>query len=375
MSPGGGRPFAAARSGHPVSAHAAGEVVGAVIEALGTHPDLAVLLVSAGHAGALEDIGAAVRTLLQPSVLLGAASEAVVGPDGDPPVGPGMALWCGLVGPVVPLLLGPGHPRPAGPAFAPAAAILLGDATSPAPSAWGPLPGGAAGAAPVVVGGATTRAGLLVQDRLVSGAAVGALIGPATRPLVVSSEGGRDFGGPLEVTRAEGTMLYELDGRPALERLMELIADRLPAADVGLVNAGLRVALLGTGSGGAGAGAGLVVRGADRSNGALALLGEVPDGTHVRFQVRDPRTASEAWHDALGAADPATAAALLVRGTGRSRHWFAEGGVPADGDALVGVLPGTALAGCATSSQLGPAPPGGRPPAERATAMLFAAPG
>ncbi len=47
-------PFAAALSEHPVRGDAGGEVVGAVLEALGLEPDLVVLFVSAGHTGAIS---------------------------------------------------------------------------------------------------------------------------------------------------------------------------------------------------------------------------------------------------------------------------------------------------------------------------------
>ncbi len=370
--------FASAVSAHPVTAHAVGEVVGEVLERLGTHPDLAVVFVTGGHAGALEDVGRAVRAVLSPSVLLGAASGSVIGPRGDVGSGPAIVLWCALVGPVVPLLLdGRSTPRP--PPFATTACILLGDPTSPAPVSWPQalLRPGQGWTVPVI-GGTVTRVGLLVQERVVAGAAVGALIGPSVRARLVTSDGGRPFGEALMVTRSERNIVYELDGRPALERLMDMVTDRLPASDVHLVNEGLRLAPLAD-AGPPPAGRdraeapllpSLVVRGADRSNGAIALDGTVTPDTLVKFEVRDPRAASESFERALSADHPeAAAGALLFRSELRDPGWF--DGLPADATTAAGIFPTAALAGCATSVQVGPELPGDRSPTDRASLITF----
>ena len=49
-------PFASAQSEHPIAALATGEVVGAVLEAIGERPDLVFISVTRPHAGALDDI-------------------------------------------------------------------------------------------------------------------------------------------------------------------------------------------------------------------------------------------------------------------------------------------------------------------------------
>ena len=48
-----GPTFAAALSEHPLATQAVGEVVGQVLESLGTPPDVAMLFVTGPHAGAL----------------------------------------------------------------------------------------------------------------------------------------------------------------------------------------------------------------------------------------------------------------------------------------------------------------------------------
>src|SRR5690242_13151031 len=85
--------YAAALSEHPVAAHAVGEVTGQILERLGEQPDLAVLFVTAPHVGALEDIAAAVRSVLRPTVLLGATGEMVLGGGHEVEEQPALSLW------------------------------------------------------------------------------------------------------------------------------------------------------------------------------------------------------------------------------------------------------------------------------------------
>ncbi|HEX9530245.1 MAG TPA: FIST N-terminal domain-containing protein, partial [Acidimicrobiales bacterium] len=97
--------FGSALSQHPVTAHAVGEVAGQVLEATGPGPDLAVLFVTSGHAGALEDAAAAVTSVLAPAALIGCAAVSVVGTGQEVEEQAGVSLWAGAVGPVAPLEL------------------------------------------------------------------------------------------------------------------------------------------------------------------------------------------------------------------------------------------------------------------------------
>ncbi len=72
-------PFASALSEHPVATEATGEVAGAVLEALGERPDLAVVVATRPHAGALEDIGRTVSSVLHPLAVLGGVAESAIG--------------------------------------------------------------------------------------------------------------------------------------------------------------------------------------------------------------------------------------------------------------------------------------------------------
>jgi small ligand-binding sensory domain FIST len=281
-------PFAAAVSVHPVTAHAAGEVIGRVVEEVGTHPDLVVLLVSPGHAGALEDVARTITTLLAPTVLIGATAPAVIGDGADGDGGPGLALWAGLTGPVrawsepVPDARAP---------FAPSGFLVL---ASP----------GSVGAANLVgrleerrgtlpVAGAISGAGpLVLGDRILAAGTVGAVLGPGVRFEAVVARGWRPVGPLLTVTDADTHrgLLRQLDGVPALDRLRRLTRDEVPAAELPLMRRHLAVGPAGSGDDEAPGPAAEVVwevRGADRSNGAIATDGAMPPGTRIHFWVRD----------------------------------------------------------------------------------------
>jgi small ligand-binding sensory domain FIST len=343
-------PFAAAVSVHPVTAHATGEVIGRVVEEVGTHPDLVVLLATPGHAGALEDVARTVRTLLAPSVLLGATVSAVVGDGADHEGGPGLALWAGLTGPVRAWQGGPLLPTPAAP-FAPSGLLVLG---TPDPAGGPDLVGmleDSRHGLPVI--GATTAAGpVLVGDRILAAGRVGALLGPGVRFEPVVARGWRPVGPPLTVTEADAHrgLLRRLDGVPALDRLRRMTSDEVPAGELALMQRQLAVGPEPEGD--RADGTPVVeevweVRGADRSNGAIAIAGPVMAGTTIHFWVRD---------------DPAPhlRRALLGREADSALAFVAEphrrGYGPGDHDAEVVAdqLGITAVTGMVGPAQIGP---------------------
>src|SRR5690606_1693254 len=107
--------------------------------------------------------------------------------------------------------------------------------------------------------------------------------------------GCRPIGEPMIVTEADRTMLVELAGRPALDRIEELAAAAGPderAQLAGGLHIGVAVdehkATFGRGD--------FLIRnlvGVDRAARALAVADEVPVGTTVQFQVRDAESADE----------------------------------------------------------------------------------
>ena len=101
---------AAALSEHPLASHAVGEVAGQLLESVGRDTDLALLFVTAAHAGALEDAAGAVREVLRPRVLLGCTAESVVGGAREVEARPAVSLWAGDVRAGAPFVLTTGDP-------------------------------------------------------------------------------------------------------------------------------------------------------------------------------------------------------------------------------------------------------------------------
>lgn len=360
--------FASALSRHPVPGQALGEAVGSVLEQIGERPDLVVVTVTRPHAGALEDIVAAVDALLHPLGLVGCAAESIVGRGSEVEELPAISLWAGRVGPLVPLELTATRTTdddwrfdglPAALGFAPSALIVLADPfTFPmgefAEHLTATRPG-----LPVVGGyasGASWPGGtrLALGDRVLSSGAVAVMLGPATEVVPVVSQGCRPFGRLLTVTGVERNLVREIAGRPALDCMVDEIAQHLGRADIaGIEGNGVLLGhcvdtrVLDPGP------ADLLFRplvGAERASGALAIEGRLPLGSMVQFAVRDARTA----HADLAAilADRQADAALLFTCNGWGTRLFDV----ADHDArVVGRLLGPVpLGGMFAAGEFGP---------------------
>jgi small ligand-binding sensory domain FIST len=364
--------FAAALSEHPDAAVATGEVVGQVLEALGgddSPPDLALVFVTPPHAAALAEVARTVSATLAPGALLGCAAVSVVGGHREVERGPAMSLWAGRTGPVAPFHLTV-EATPEGPTFIgwpdtvpddASALLLIADPFSfPADALLARLADDHPGLP--VVGGLASAAQVPGENRLVLGdgvvaeGAVGAFLGSGVSVATVVSQGCRPVGAPFVVTKAERNIVFELAGRPALERLQEVAAtlsedDRQLMSE--LVQLGRvideRKADFGRGD--------FLVRtvvGADPDVGALAVGDLVDVGSTTQFQVRDARSADEDLRDLVGGV--AADSALLFTCNGRGRHLF---GTP-DHDAGVvsDSLAGAPVAGMFCAGELGPV--GGR---------------
>lgn len=359
-------PFAAALSEHPSGAHAVGEVVGTVLEALGEGPDLAVLFVTEAHGGAIEDIAGVVRTALRPGVLVGATAVSVLGGSREVEHHPGVSLWAArLPRPAIPVRLalvstddGPavvGMPEEAGAA---GTLVLVPDPFSfPADGLLDRL--GHLSPGLKVVGGLASAARgpggnrLVLDERVFTDGAVGALLDPSVAVDAVVSQGCRPIGQPLTVTRAERTGVYELAGRPALERLTEQV-ERLDDDDRRLLREGLHIGrVIDERRVDFERGDFLIraVIGADREAGAIAVGDEVEVGSTVQFQVRDAGAADEDLRALL--AGRSADGALVFTCNGRGMGLF---GVPDHDAGLVARHLSTAgaAAGMFCAGELGP---------------------
>jgi small ligand-binding sensory domain FIST len=175
----------------------------------------------------------------------------------------------------------------------------------------------------------------------------------------IVSQGARPIGPELVVTAAEGNLVVELAGQPALERVQQVVED-LPLTERALLENGLLIGLvidenrpehrLGD----------FLVRGvlgADPDTGAIAI-GDVPRvGQTVRLHVRDAESASRELDSMLAreSAEPGSAA-LLFSCNGRGRNLFPH--PDHDAGAVSRALGSDAVAGCFCQGELGPV--GGR---------------
>jgi small ligand-binding sensory domain FIST len=175
----------------------------------------------------------------------------------------------------------------------------------------------------------------------------------------IVSQGARPIGPELVVTAAEGNLVLELAGRPALERVRQVVED-LSLTDRLLLDNGLLIGLvIDENRPEHGLGDFLVrgVLGADSDTGALAI-GDVPRvGQTVRLHVRDAESATRELDELLARQEPdAGSAALLFSCNGRGRNMFAQ--ADHDAGAVARLLRSDAVAGCFCQGELGPV--GGR---------------
>ncbi|MDP9386920.1 MAG: FIST C-terminal domain-containing protein [Actinomycetota bacterium] len=362
-------PFAAALSQHPVPAAAVGEVAGQVLDRLGVAPDLALLFVTPPHGGALEDAANAVADILRPGTLLGCAAVSVVGTGKEVEQEPAVSLWAARFGPVLPVRLdalrtGGGFATTGWPdevPFEPSALVLLADPFSfPVEALYAEL-GERYPGLRVVGGNASAAVGpggnrLVLDRRVHTSGAVGALLGPGVEVETVVSQGCRPIGRPYIVTRAERNVVYELGGAPALERLLAMTAEDMSEEDIDLIDQGLHLGqVIDEHKLDFERGDFLVrnVLGADEATGAVAVGDVVDVGATVQFHVRDAATADEDLQHLLTGrrAD----AALMFTCNGRGIRLFGT----ADHDA--GVLDdklGVPAAGFFAAGEFGPV--GGR---------------
>ena len=324
-------PFAAALSSHPVAATAIGETVGHVLDRIGPEPDLVLLFATAPHTGALEDVVSAVEALLRPHAFLGCTAESVAGGAVEVEQAPAISVWAGRFGPVAPVRLEE-KGLPADPPFEPAALLLLADPyTFSAQSAFEAL-GERYPGLPVVGGNASAARGpggnrLVLNGAIETDGAVGAFLGPGVRVTPVTSQGCRPVGSPYVVTRAEQNVIFELGGRPAMERLMELVPT-LSEAEVGLINrGGLHVGRVIDESKLEVERGDLLtmnVIGASKEEGAIAVGSLIEVGTTVQFQLRDAASASDDLQNLLRSVEVEPEAALLFTCNGRGTRLFPE---------------------------------------------------
>jgi small ligand-binding sensory domain FIST len=362
-------------SGLAIGGDARGSAVDAALQAragLGGRPvDLAVVFVAGAHVGAAGATVEGVHEALAPGGLVGCGAGGVLGGRREVEGGTAVAVWAAALGDGAAETF---HARaeevPEGVAIhgfpdlsGAGAAILIADPfTFPTDAVLHDLAGRAPGV-PVVGGLASARAGgegalLLHGEEVLAGGAVGVrLDGVELLPCV--SQGAAPVGPELTVTAAEGNVIAELAGQPALAKLREVILE-LPPHERDLVTRGPLLGVVIDGGKPEYVQGDFLVRGfvgADPDTGSIAVGAPVRAGQVVRLHARDAdsadrdlREALGLRRDALGGAAPAGALVFTCNGRGRAMFGTSDHDAETIGDAL-GDIP---AAGFFAAGEIGP---------------------
>jgi small ligand-binding sensory domain FIST len=340
----------------------------------GARADLALVFVSGEHLIAPDQAIAAVQEVLDPSALAGCAAGGVLGPGREFEGGTAIAVWAAAfngAGSAVPFHATvdedgaepaiDGLPSLAGTS----GAILFADPYSfPTDVALGLLASDAP--AVPVLGGIASAHGpegpLFLDGELHEAGAVGVKL-EGVEMLACVSQGAAPLGRELTITSAEGNIVHELAGRPALETVQRIISE-LPPRERGLVAGGLLIGIvIDSGKPEYEQGDFLVrgVLGADPDTGSLALGATVRTGQIVRLHARDALSADEDLRRALrlqseAIAGVTPAGVLLFSCNGRGTAMF--GIRDHDAEAVERELGGAPSAGFFAAGEIGPV--GGR---------------
>jgi small ligand-binding sensory domain FIST len=359
---------------------AAAEAADRARATLGPNCDLALIFASGHHLGMAKWLLSEVHERLEPRALVGCGAGGTVAGGSELEETPGVVVWAASMrGAELETmhvtaardaggfrLLGlPESLAAEGEAAADESVIALCDPFSfPAEELLAtlqrsrprmPVLGGLASAS--FAGGA-----VLLRDGEVhtDGAVAVRLRGVQVLPCV--SQGAGPVGPEMTITRADENVIAELAGKPAMERLGEVIAS-LPEREGELASSGVLIGLVIDENRPEYARGDFLVRpiiGADRESGAIAIGERVRVGQTVRLQVRDAASADEDLRQALrdqaqALGSDGAAGALLFTCNGRGSHMF---DIPDhDASALEDAL-GAPTAGFFCAGEIGPV--GGR---------------
>ncbi len=356
-------PFAAAMSQHPLATHAVGEVVGAVLDQLGERPDAAVVFITGPFAGAMEDIAAAIRAMLEPGSLIGATAASVLAGDREVEGGAAISLFAMRFGPprrfadepLAEVLRFDGR-RSIDDGVAGTLVLLADPFSFPVDGFIDDLGRRAPGV--TVVGGLASSANgpggnqLVADGGVFHEGAVGLLLPPGVGVTPVVSQGCRPVGEPLVVTRSSGNLIEEIAGQPALDRLLAQAESATPE-DRSRMARGLQLGLVIDERKEAFDRGDFLIRpvlGADHTRRAVAVGAEIEVGSTIQFQVRDAASADEDLRDLL--ADAPGDAALVFTCTGRGTALFPY--PHHDASVIHQHLDGGAVAGMFSAGEIGP---------------------
>ncbi|HEX8861944.1 MAG TPA: FIST N-terminal domain-containing protein [Actinomycetes bacterium] len=366
--------FGAAASTAEDHQQALDDVVPAVLAQVGERPDLVVCFFSMEHAEAAAGIALSLSERTGTATIIGCTAGGVIGGKREIEDTPALSVWAARL-PGVDLApfaldvvsLPEGYGVTGWPDLDPRArtdVVLLPDPFSfPAESFIRKLDEDQPGVR--VIGGMVSGANqpglhrLIVGTEALDSGAIGVAISGPVEVRTVVSQGCRPVGAPFTVTRAEGNLVHELGGQPALERLRELIIEASPA-DQALLMQGVQVGRVIDEHKASFDRGDFLIRsliGVDEESGALAVGEQVEVGQTLQFHVRDAAAASEELDLLLAPVrgwDPQ--GALLFSCNGRGRRFFNQ---PDHDAGRVAAATGDApMAGFFAQGELGPV--GGR---------------
>ncbi len=333
-------------------------------------PSFAVLFASGHFLGTAEALAAAVAGEIGQVPLIGCVAEAVAGGSREVESEPAVSLWLAAdLGPVetfaMEFVRTPSGGAFGGYRFEQAAGIrlLLCDPfTFPVGDLLTHLNQQVPGA--TVMGGMASgglelrQSRLFLDGRVISHGAVGASL-PQAEVHALVAQGCRPVGNPYTTTSANGNVIFELGGRPPLDRLRDLAAE-LPTRDRELLADGVHLGMvIDEYQAEPGQGDFLIrgVAGIDPESGAIAVGDEVTVGQTVQFHVRDAGSADEDLRrtlerEAAVLGTRRAAGALLFTCNGRGSRLFAE--PDHDAGLLAEVLGKIPVAGFFCAGELGP---------------------
>lgn len=345
----------------------------------GRTPDLAVAFAAHGTAGPREELGTRLARELGAKAVLACGAKGVVGGDVEVEEGPGLSLWAACLPDtdVRPFEVDVARDEDALDSIfqglpevrdrSRAGILVLADPYGFPVVDWiaaieerfpdVPVLGGLA-----VPEDGGERALLCTADGVSEAGAIGVVVEGAVALGAAVSQGCRPVGKPWVVTGCEENLVLKLAGRPAMEVLMETLA-QLPPEEREALQRGpflglavdARKSVFGRGD--------FLARGLlgiDKKRAALAVADpSLRPGMSVQFLVRDPATAGEDILASVAAArgprswDAGSAGALLFTCNGRGRRMFGE----TDHDARhlrQALGPGVPVAGFFALGEIGP---------------------
>jgi small ligand-binding sensory domain FIST len=334
--------------------------------------DVAVVFATGGHLADPEGTLEGVHEGLAPRALIGCGAGGVLGGRREVEGGTAVSVWAAAFegGEARPFHAEAGE-EPDGsisvsgiPELAGATgAILLPDPWSfPTDALLGELARQAPGVP--VIGGVASGEGpdgggvLFCDEAVLDGGAVGLrLEGIDLLPCV--SQGATPVGPELTITAAEGNVIAELAGRPALSKLRDVIVD-LDHVERVMLSHGLLLGLVIDGGKPDYLHGDFLVRGligADPDAGSIAVGAGVRPGQVVRLHARDAESADRDLHEALllrreALGGRGAAGALVFSCNGRGRGMF--GRADHDAEAIGDELDDLPAAGFFAAGEIGP---------------------